>query len=197
MYSLSVIVPAYNEELDVLKSIQQNIQVLDFSGIDYELIIIDDGSYDNTKKIVEENFEFSNKFRLFSKKNGGFGSAVRLGIELSEKDYIVFIPVDSPLDESQVNEINRNIGKADLLISYRTNRLGYTNRMKINSKIFHLLISFLFNLKLKDYTWIHIYNRKIFSHSGIKIESDGIFMLPEIIIKAKKNALNLIFFQFI
>lgn len=191
MNSLSVLIPAYNEEKDILNSLNQNISILDETGIDYEIIIINDGSTDDTKKLIETNFTFSSKLKLHSKKNGGFGSAIRLGIELSTKDYIVFIPVDSPLDQNQITEINKNIGKADVLVSYRTNRLGYTNRMKINSKIFHLLISILFNLRLKDYTWIHVYNRSIFSEHNISIEFDGIFMLPEIIIKAKNKSLTI------
>ena len=49
MNSLSVIIPAYNEEKDILNSLNQNISILEETGIDYEIIIINDGSTDKTK----------------------------------------------------------------------------------------------------------------------------------------------------
>ena len=49
-------------------------------------------------------------------------------------------------------------------------------------------------MKLKDYNWIHLYNRKIFANKSITIESNGIFMLAEILIKAHRKGFT--FFEF-
>ena len=190
MSSLTLIVPAYNEEADIKKAIEQNLQILSESGIDYEVVIINDGSTDNTRKIIEDHFITHPRLKFHSKENGGIGSAIKAGISFSTKEYIVFIPVDSPLTSEQLNVFIQNLDKADILVSYRVRREGYSPRMKINSALFHFLISFLFKMDLKDYTWIHLYKRSIFTEQGITIDYKGIFMLPEVLIKAKHKGLS-------
>ena len=185
-YSLSLIIPAYNEEQGINNAILANLDVLKDKVINFEIIIIDDGSKDNTKKIVEENFINTNNIKFHSKSNGGFGSAVKKGIELAEKDYIMFAPVDSPLTNEVLNTFLSYIGKADILVSYRKSRKGYSQRMKLNSFIYHFLISKLFRLSLRDYNWIHLYKRELFN-KDIEITYDGIFMLAEVLIKAKRK----------
>ena len=194
MSSLTLIIPAYNEAADIKKSVETNLQILAKSGIDYEVVIINDGSTDETKKIIEDNFITHPKLVFHSKENGGIGSAIKAGIAHSTKEYILFIPVDSPLSDEQLSIFINSLNKADVLVSYRVQREGYSQRMKANSALFHFLISFLFGMKLKDYTWIHLYKRSIFTEKGITIDYKGIFMLPEVLIKAKQKRLS--FYEF-
>ncbi|MBL7892783.1 MAG: glycosyltransferase family 2 protein [Bacteroidia bacterium] len=191
-HSLSLIIPAYNEEESIEAAVLVNIEVLQRAEIEFEIIIIDDGSKDKTKGIIEEKFAGKPNLIFFSKPNGGFGSAVRKGIELSSRDYVMFVPVDSPLNENTLSSFLMHANKADIIVSYRMERKGYSNRMKVNSSIYHKLISFLFGLSLKDYNWIHLYNRKIFDK--ITIENGRIFMLAEVLIKAKR--LGYTFYEF-
>lgn len=191
--SLSLIIPAYNEEKDIIKAIDQNIEILKAYNIDFEIIVVNDGSIDNTRSLIENRSYDQNTVKLFSKENGGFGSAIKKGIELSDKEYIIFVPVDSPLTTDVSKKFIESLGKADILVSYRIRREGYTKRMKANSVFFHFFISKLFSIDLHDYTWIHVYKRSIFEN-GITIEYPGIFMLPEVLIKAKD--MNLSFYEF-
>ncbi len=191
--SLSLIVPAFNEEASIAEAIAINLEVLNKCGIPFELIIIDDGSRDRTKEIIEKQFLPNSNIIFFSKPNGGFGSAVKKGIELSKMKYIMFAPVDNPLDSELLSLFLSHIGKADLLISYRVAREGYSSRMKINSSVYQKLISFLFGLNLKDYNWIHLYKRSIFE-KDVTIHYGGVFMLAEVIIKAKRAGYT--FFEF-
>ncbi|MEX2590172.1 MAG: hypothetical protein WD334_08200, partial [Chitinophagales bacterium] len=94
-------------------------------------------------------------------------------------------PADSPLDKDTCHTFfSSNIDFADIIISYRKERKGYTRSMLLNSKIYHFLISWLFSIKLKDYNWIHLYKRDIFN--SIEINSKGLFMLSEVLVKANK-----------
>ena len=190
--SLSLVIPAYNEEAMIERSINSNLYVLKRTEIDYEIVIIDDGSKDSTRKIIEEKFAKLSNVKIFSKSNGGFGSAVRKGIELSSKDYVMFVPVDSPLDEQTLDIFISHLGKADILVSYRIERKGYSLRMKTNSSVYHFIISLLFGLSLKDYNWIHLYDKMIFQK--ITIENNKIFMPAEVLIKAKR--LGYTFYEF-
>ncbi|MFH2142211.1 MAG: glycosyltransferase family 2 protein [Bacteroidota bacterium] len=190
--TLSLIIPAYNEEKSIKTALLENLIVLENSKYSFEIIVIDDGSVDNTKKIIIENFSTNNNIIFLSKPNGGFGSAIKKGIMLSKGDYIMFAPVDNPLNNNLLNLFLSNIGKADILVSYRILRKGYSTRMKFNSWAYHLIISALFRLPLKDYNWIHLYKKEIFKN--ISIKNERIFMLAEVLIKAKW--LNYSFYEF-
>lgn len=113
---------------------------------------------------------------------------MQIGFSIAKYTYIMCVPVDSPLDENMFTAFTKHIHHADVLVSYRVARLGYSFRMKLNSWLFHILVSFLFNMKLKDYNWIHLYHRKIFDEGKISIQSKGLFALAEVLIKANKRA---------
>ena len=136
--SLSVIIPAYNEEQYVKESVLINLDILRTSNLDYEVIIVDDGSSDTTADIIKEYFSDIPKVKTFVKdQNEGFGGAVRFGIRKTSKDYILVVPVDSPLTENVFNHFIQNIGKGDILLGYRIEKKGYTLRMKFNSVVYH------------------------------------------------------------
>jgi glycosyltransferase involved in cell wall biosynthesis len=123
-------------------------------------------------------------FKIVHKENGGFGSAIKKGISIAKNEYIICIPADSPLDEQTAKSFFEAHLKSDIVVSYRLERKGYSKWMLLNSKVFHFLVSNLFNIKLKDFNWIHLYKTEIFNH--VDIQSKGIFMLAEVLVKAKK-----------
>lgn len=192
-FSLSIIIPAYNEEEAIEKSLLKNHSVLSGFKLDYEVIVVDDGSTDKTKEIAEKVVAKIPKFKLYSKIHEGIGGTIRKGIEQACKDYVIFVVVDSPLTHKILENFINNVHKADILTGYRIERKGYSWRMRLNSNIFHFLISFLFNMSLIDYVWIHMYPRKMFEND-VKIEYKGIFMLAEVLIKA--NAKGYTFYEF-
>lgn len=187
--SLSIITPIYNEEEVLFNSIQStlNSAQLYFKNIEY--IIINDGSTDNSKSIIDNNFD-NDIFKIVHKTNGGFGSAIKTGLALASKEYVICIPADSPLDIDTAKTFFEAYKKADIVVSYRVERMGYSKWMLFNSTVFHFLVSNLFNIKLQDFNWIHLYKTQIFKY--INIQSKGIFMLAEVLIKAKEHNFSFI-----
>lgn len=184
--SLSLIIPAYNEEKGIRGAIQENLKVLAESFACFEIIAVDDGSRDGTLRLIEQSAAGIPEVKWTSQPNGGFGSAVRRGIGLARMDYVMFAPVDSPLTREVLDAFLSHMGEADVLVSYRVSREGYSPRMKLNSSVYHFLISALFGLSLKDYNWIHMYKRSMFEND-VRIENGGIFMLAEVLIKAHRK----------
>lgn len=89
---VSVLVPAYNEE----KVIQKTLQALCKSNYsNFEVLVIDDGSTDNTRKVTEQAAETDARIRVISKPNGGKASALNLGFKTSKAKYIVTIDADT------------------------------------------------------------------------------------------------------
>src|SRR5690554_6824579 len=125
-YSISIVTPIFNEEEIVESTLIKNIEILNSRNINYEVIVVDDASTDDSLIILNE-LSKTYSFKLISHKvNMGFGGAVKSGIEAAQKDYILCLPADNPLDKDIYSAFESNLGKADLLISYRRKRLGYT-----------------------------------------------------------------------
>jgi len=89
--SISITVPVYNGE----KYLQQTLNsLINQTHKGAEIIIIDDGSTDNTKQIVDQ-FSFHRNLRYYKKENGGTGSAINLGHALSRGKYLTWCSADN------------------------------------------------------------------------------------------------------
>lgn len=94
MTRFSIIIPCYNVEKYVVKCVDS---VLNQNYSDYEIIIINDGSTDDTLKICKEIQKNNDKVKIFSQKNGGLSSARNLGIQKSNGEYFIFLDSDDYL----------------------------------------------------------------------------------------------------
>lgn len=99
---LSVIIPAYNEETRIGKTIEKTVKYLQEQEYAYELIIVDDGSSDNTIEVVKSFIKDNSASYLLSyPKNAGKGKAVRTGINASKGEFVLFMDADysTPIEE--------------------------------------------------------------------------------------------------
>ncbi len=95
MTKVSVIVPAYNAEKTIKKCIDS---IMNQTFDDYEVIVINDGSTDNTKDLLDM-YKNNPKLRVINKKNGGIGAARNDGIKEAKGDYITFVDSDDYVDK--------------------------------------------------------------------------------------------------
>lgn len=100
--SVSIIVPAYNEEVNAVKTVR-NLLLQDYPGL--EIIFVDDGSKDNTYKVVADAFAQSDKVHVLTKPNGGKASALNLGIGYANSEYVVCIDADTQLLSDAVSQM--------------------------------------------------------------------------------------------
>lgn len=96
MIKISVIVPAYNAEKTLGRCIDS---IIAQTYSDFEVIIINDGSKDNTASIAESYVKKDNRIRLINKPNGGISSVRNLGIKEAKGEYINFVDSDDYIDE--------------------------------------------------------------------------------------------------
>ncbi|MEI6682131.1 MAG: glycosyltransferase [Bacteroidota bacterium] len=101
---VTIIVPAYNEEKNILKTIN-NLLGSDYP--DLEIIVSDDGSVDGTPELVRRNFSDEAKVRLLTRPNGGKASALQAGIALSSGEILVCIDADTLLDPAAITRLVR------------------------------------------------------------------------------------------
>jgi peptidoglycan-N-acetylglucosamine deacetylase len=104
---VSIIVPAYNEEVNAVSSLE-NLLKTDYPN--FEIIFVDDGSKDNTFEKVQEAFTGNSNIRVFTKPNGGNASALNFGIRLSEAEYVICIDADTKLLPDAASKLMMHFG---------------------------------------------------------------------------------------
>lgn len=97
---ISIIIPAYNEQVNAVRTIN-SLTAQNYPNI--EIIFVDDGSKDDTYKIVSDAFSQISNVHVFTKQNGGKATALNFGIEKSKADYVVCIDADTQLKSDAVS----------------------------------------------------------------------------------------------
>jgi poly-beta-1,6 N-acetyl-D-glucosamine synthase len=99
---VSIIVPAFNEEVNAVRTVQSLLQQ---NYPNMQVIFIDDGSKDNTFKIVQDTFKANDKVKVFTKSNGGKAAALNTGVEKAAGEFVVCIDADTQLKTDAVSQL--------------------------------------------------------------------------------------------
>ncbi|CAN5313598.1 glycosyltransferase [soil metagenome] len=108
---VSIIVPAYNEEVNSVKTVYSLLQQ-DYN--DFEIVFVDDGSKDNTYEIVLNEFANDQRVQVYTKTNGGKATALNVGISKASGDYVVCIDADTQLKSDAVSELMKKFTSEDV-----------------------------------------------------------------------------------
>ena len=154
---LSIIVPAYNEEktiIEILEKIKNNSS--DF--FKYEVIVIDDASTDQSRKLLEDNKHLYDKL-LVNDTNKGKGFSVKRGISSANGTHVIFQDADleyNPSDFKKFEKIFIDFD-ADGIIGSRFMYSNFTRSHNILNKIANTFLTLLFNL-LYNTTFTDVYS---------------------------------------
>lgn len=122
--TISIIVPCYNQENYLDECLQS---VLDQTYLDWECIIIDDGSTDNTEKVVRKWLNKDSRFKYFKKINGGVSSARNFGIEKANAEWILPLDGDDKIASQYLEFATNEFYKNPDIIYCKASFFGKTN----------------------------------------------------------------------
>jgi len=147
---LSIIVPVFNEEKslkELHKKILKNIGIQS-----YEIIFIDDGSTDNSFKILQEIAEDDKNVHIIKfRRNFGKSAALQTGFNKAKGDIVITLDADLQDDPEEIPGFIEKINQGyDLVAGWKKHRKDPITK-KITSKIFNIVTSIIFRLKLHDY----------------------------------------------
>ena len=167
-HKISIIMPAYNEGVHICENIRMTDEVLRESGLDAEIIAIDDGSSDNTLAEIERAAEkFDNVTTARNHNNMGKGRALRTGFEHAKGDIVVFLDADLDLHPNQIHNLLDVLeaGPYDVVVTSKhhpESKLSYPFSRKVASLGYYMIIKVLFGLPVKDtQTGLKIFRRDV------------------------------------
>jgi glycosyltransferase involved in cell wall biosynthesis len=198
-FSITIIIPAHNEEKRILTSIQRIIEYCTSQDWDYEVVIVEDGSTDGTVNVIHDLISKDNRIKLISNKERlGKGRAIKRGVITAEKKYVSYMDADLSADPSELERLLLFIDEFDIVVGSRILRgeLPPINRPFTRS-FFSLCYSKLFRTMFRT---VSVYDPqcglKLFKSAAARVllsqtETNGFAFDCEVLVKASRLGLTI------
>ncbi len=157
MIKLSIIIPAYNEENTIIELLQK-VKEVNIKGVEFEIIVIDDYSKDNTLSLLLQNQNlYTHLIKL--EKNSGKGAAVKMGLLKASGEYILFQDADLEYDPNDYVKMVEPVQKfkADVVIGSRLAASQLTRVYYFWHKLGNKFLTLIFNI-INNTTFTDIYS---------------------------------------
>jgi glycosyltransferase involved in cell wall biosynthesis len=183
MVAISVFFPCYNEQQNVSRIVENALGVLKKLDADFEIIIVDDGSFDRTGQTADEIASGESRIKVVHHpRNLGYGAALQTGFKTAKKELVFYTDGDGQFDINEMPPLLPLMEQYDIVSCYRLNRRDSLLR-KINAWCWTKLVCLLFGLKVRDIDCaFKLYRREIFDH--IELSSTGALIDAEILARA-------------
>jgi len=146
---LSIVIPAYNEERRIGRTLSRVIDYVNRNSIDAEIIVVDDGSTDGTAKLVEDISAKDRRVKIIQNgKNRGKGFSVRNGVRHSSGDYILFTDADNSTPIQEVRKLLSCLEEEGYDIAIGSRALE-RSKVRIRQPWFRMTMGKTFNLLVR------------------------------------------------
>lgn len=165
---ISVIMPAHNEGHHIYDNVRETQHVFEEAECDYEIIVVNDGSGDDTGKESKRAAEGCANIKVVDRdRNSGKGNAMRRGFYHATGDVVVLLDADLDLHPNQLHTLFTimKLEEADVVVGSKRHpdsKLDYPSRRKFVSKIYYFILWSLFGLPLNDtQTGLKLYKHEV------------------------------------
>ena len=190
-YRLSVVLPAYNEEHNILEAVRRSAEVARRLCADFEVVVVDDGSTDRTAEMVLAAAGEGERIRLVRHdRNRGYGEALRTGFRAARLDLVFFTDADNQFDINELERFLPWIDKVDVVAGYRINRRDPWIR-RLNAVTWNLLVRALFYVPVRDIDCaFKLFRRYVFD--SLDLESVGAMVNTELMVKLGRSGAGVV-----
>ncbi len=184
--SISVVLPAYNEEAIIEKTVSRTVESLSQWTDQFEIIVVNDGSKDRTKEIVTALSAREPRIRLINHaQNQGYGSALVTGFHAVAKELVFFMDSDGQFDIHDLERFFPLIKHYDAVLGYRNPRCDPWPR-KLNAWGWKQLVRLAFGVRVRDLDCaFKLYRAEFFQ--TLTLETRGAMINAEIMYKFKRG----------
>jgi glycosyltransferase involved in cell wall biosynthesis len=198
---LSVFFPMWNEQDYIERAIdaaREECEDLLAQGdiADYEMIIVDDASTDNTPVIAQRLASLDPRVTVVRHpENRKLGGSMKSGYAAATGDLVLYTDADLPFDMHDVHKAMRLLRyyDADIVSAYRFDRTGEGYVRTVYSFFYNLMVRILFGVRFRDINFaFKLCRTRVFEH--VELKSEGSFIDAELIVKAQKFGYTVIQF---
>lgn len=149
--SLSVFFPCYNDAGSIGLLVKDAYQILPRLTQDFEIIVVDDGSRDESRKILRSlALELKSLKLVFHKVNTGYGGALKSGFKKASKQFVFYTDGDGQYDVSEITKLYEKLRPGvDIVQGYKLKRFDPLYRLIIG-RVYHYVSKLSFGLKVRD-----------------------------------------------
>lgn len=187
--SVSCVLPMFNERENIGHALDFVTQALERHASDYEIIVVNDASTDDSAEIVRRAAVANPKIRLLNHdRNRKLGATIRTGLAAVTKDVVLYMDADLPVDPEHLGRAIRamRVTRADVIAAYRFDRVPEGLRRSIYSRVYNTLMGVLFGWPFRDINFaFKVFRREVLS--AFELRSEGSLIDAELIIKAKNS----------
>lgn len=181
--SVSVIVPARNEEGNLKACVQTVVAALDEVSDDYEILIVNDGSTDGTGALADRLASELPGVRVIHNLTGsGFAEAYRRGLQAAAKEYVALIPGDNEIQPMSVRAILDAIGQADVVVPITANQEARPWLRRRLSRVFTGMVNLLFGFNLRYFQGPCVYRAA--AVRAMPVRTTGYAFLTEMLVRS-------------
>jgi protoporphyrinogen oxidase len=190
-WHLSIVLPAFNEEENIVEAIRRAGRVASRLCGDYEIIVVDDGSKDGTARLVQSIEARDPRVRLVAHdRNRGYGEALRTGFKSARMDLVFFTDADNQFDMSELSKFLPWIDKVDVVAGYRVNRQDPPVR-RLFARMWNMLVRSLFYVPVRDIDCaFKLFRRHVFD--SLDLESMGAMVNTELMVKIGRSGAGVV-----
>ena len=197
MPKVSIIIPVYNTEKYLIKCLDS---VKNQKMQDFEMIIINDGSIDNSETVVKQYIKDNSDINIkyFKKENGGLSSARNYGVANSCGEYIMFLDSDDYLDTDLLSNLEKYINEKIDVIKFKAKTVNEDGSViqNLDGPVFEkcsgeeAFKNLIGKDKFIDVAWLYLYNREYYTTYNFNFDTvnkyhEDFGLIPHIIINAK------------
>jgi glycosyltransferase involved in cell wall biosynthesis len=186
--SISAVLPAYNEEAIIERTVRHVAGVLGGLASDFEVIVANDGSRDNTGGLLADLLTREPDLHLrvvTHERNRGYGAALASGFDAATKDLVFLTDGDKQFNVTELDEFLPQMdGRTDLIIGWRRNRADPLLR-KLNALGWKFLVNLLFGYTARDVDCaFKLFRRRVWQ--SMTVHARGATFSAEFLIKARR-----------
>ena len=151
---ISVVIPVHNQEMEICSLLIKIKEILNTTMQSYEIVVVNDGSYDNTLNVLQKEELLDSSIKIISyTPNRGKGHAVKTGVMQASGSIIIFVDGDFDISHDKIKEYIDELRNCDLVIASKRHPQSKVNAPTSRiflSRIFNLLVRLFVGIKIKD-----------------------------------------------
>ena len=186
MKMISIVMPALNEEKNIIAAIDNTLVAFEDFSLEGEIIVVNDGSTDSTPGVVMQKMEKDNRIRMLNHdRPKGIGASFWDGVDEARGQFIVMLPGDNENDPWEILQYDKLLNFVDMIIPFVFNKQARSLFRNVLSFLYRFIINTTFLVNINYTNGTVLYRKSLLQE--LDFRSNGFFFQTDILIRLVKK----------